>query len=164
MSKPTPLLLLLMAASPVVFAQDCNVRNTISGDAATIPVLVDSRVKTLADSGKQFNDYAFSLGTNNEFERICVPGTEPTTLVFDLSSNQRHYVFEEIRFGFPDGFDPSDSPFKLSVVDKQTLTVRFVGSEKTLDHSFEYDLILRNVGTGERIIIDPQVRSSGSTN
>ena len=42
--------------------------------------------------------------------------------------------------------------------------MRLDGSERTLGRSFEYDLILRNMGTGERIIIDPQVRNGGTGN
>ena len=62
---------------PGYFCPRCTIRNTISGDAATIPVLIDSRVKTLADSGKQLNDYAFSLGANNEFSGFASLARNP---------------------------------------------------------------------------------------
>jgi hypothetical protein len=114
----------------------------------------------LADSGKRINDYAIRLGAINQFDRICVLGTEPVTLVFDLSGSGSDYSFEDIRFGFPGGFAPSDSPFKLSVIDKQTITVTFKGSRATLGRTFSYDLILLNSTTGERLVIDPPISNS----
>ena len=141
---------------PPAFAQDCSNTNTVRG-AGTIPVLIDRGEMTLADSGKRFNDYAIRLGAFNEFDQICVMGEDLVTLVFDLSASGDKYVFEDIRFGFPNAFAPSDSPFKLSVVGKQAVAVYFKGSKATLGRSFKYDLILRNIETGERLILDPQV-------
>jgi hypothetical protein len=120
-------------------------------------VLVDRGKTTLADSGKSINDYAIRLGAFDQFADICVRGESAATLVFDLSASGSDYVFEDIRFGFPAGFDPADSPFKLSVVGTQMVTVYFNGSRATSGHRFKYDLILRNTRTGEGLILDPTI-------
>lgn len=122
-------------------------------------MLVDRGAITLADSGKPLNDYAIRLGAFDQFADICVSGEAATILVFDLSASGGDYVFEDIRFGYPPGFAPADSPFKLSVVGKHTVTVYFKGSRATLGHRFKYDLILRNTRTGERLILDPPVKN-----
>lgn len=112
---------------------------------------------TLADSGKRITHYAIRLGDYNQLDSICVIGTEPVTLVFDLSGSGADYVFEEIRFGFPNNFAPSDSPFKLSVVGKHTVAVTFDGSNATLGRTFSYDLLMRRISTGERLLLDPKI-------
>ena len=141
---------------PPALAQSCNSANTVHG-SATIPVLVDRGATTLADSGKAINNYAVRLGAFDQFAKICIPGEGAATLVFDLSGSGSSYVFEDIRYGFPAGFAPANSPFKLSVVGKHTVTVYFKVSGATSGHRFKYDLILRNVVTGERLILDPEV-------
>jgi hypothetical protein len=123
-------------------------------------VLVGAGALTLADSGARVNDYAIRLGALDQYAAVCVRGTAPTTLVFDLSGSGKAYVFEDNRYGFPAGFAPSDSPFKLSIVGERTINVHFQGSKATLGRTFKYDLILRNVNTGERLILDPPIVNS----
>ncbi len=125
-------------------------------------MLVGAGTLTLADSGVRVNDYVIRLGALDQYAAICVRGIAPTTLVFDLSGSGEEYVFEDIRYDFPTGFAPSDSPFKLSIVGKRTINVRFQGSKATLGRTFKYDLILRNVDTGERLILDPPINNRPS--
>lgn len=72
------------------------------------------------------------------------------------------YAFRDIKFEYPYGFEPSESPFKLAVVDSDSVVFHMQSSPVSDGLSFKYTVIVKDLQTGALLIIDPPIKNKPS--
>jgi hypothetical protein len=114
--------LVVLPAAPVI-AQDIATGGCkgarVYGDGE-VPIQIQAKSIKAARSAKNVVDYGISVGPNNSMEVLCLHGGG--SVVFTLSDSGR-YAFRDIRFEYPYGFEPAASPFKLAVVQPDSVVL-----------------------------------------
>lgn len=148
--------LMLLAAAPA-FAQPIDSGGCrgaqIYGDAA-VPILITPKPIRTAATARKVLDYKVSLGPDNRLECLCLHGD--ATVVLTLPDSRR-YEFHDIRFEYPYGFEPAYTPFKLSVVHRNSLLFHMESNAASDGLRFKYTVTVKDRHTGALLIIDPTV-------
>jgi len=70
------------------------------------------------------------------------------------------YAFRDIKFEYPYGFEPTESPFKLAVVNSGNVVVHMQSSPVSDGLSFKYTVTVKDLQTGALLVIDPRITNT----
>ena len=125
----------------------------VYGDGEVSIQIQANSIKAAA-TAKNVVDYGVSLGPNNSMEVLCLHGGG--SVVLTLADSGR-YAFRDIRFEYPYGFEPAASPFKLAVVQPDSVVLHMISSPVSDGLFFKYTLTVKDLQTGALLVIDPMI-------
>lgn len=144
----------MQATAQSIASEEC--KGATIRDRSEVPIRINSKQAKSLNSAKAITNYSVSIGPGNSMESLCMTGGGNVILAL---ADPLRYAFRDIRFEYPYGFEPAESPFKLAVVQSDSVVFYMQSGPVSDGLHFKYTAVVKDLQAGALLMIDPPIRS-----